>query len=213
MQNSVKEWIVVLGSVVNAVTVVVLAIITRRYAQSAHRQAVAAESLVRVAQAQQKAAEFQAKAAQEQSQASSAQASAARQSIEFMWRQTLETKAIARSVVSASMQRALKEIEYWQSLDSMEALAYLPSIELVPANQTEILEHARKICSEGAAHLSGVFDNLLYAEREITILQRSKIRDTKFSEHFAAAKEYLKFAFVDLQAAQLAFQTVPQRIT
>ena len=42
MQNALKEWIVVLASVVNAATVVVLAIITRRYAQSAHRQAVAA---------------------------------------------------------------------------------------------------------------------------------------------------------------------------
>ena len=114
--------------------------------------------------------------------------------------------------MSASMQRAMREIEYWLRLDSMEAIAYLPSIQLLPANQTEILEHARKICAEGAAHLSGVFDNLLYAEREITILQRCKIRDTKFSEHSAAAKEYLKFAFVDLQAAQLAFQTATQRV-
>jgi hypothetical protein len=69
-----KELIVACAGVVNAVTVVVLAIIASRYAASARRQAVAAESLVGVAEAQQKAAEFQAKAAQEQSRASSAQA-------------------------------------------------------------------------------------------------------------------------------------------
>jgi hypothetical protein len=205
-----KEWIVICASVVNTFTVVVLAIITRQYARSAQRQAVAAESLVGVAQAQQKAAEFQAKAAQEQSHASSAQAAAAQKSIHFAWQQSQQELGVARSVIAAAMQRAMKEIEYWQNLDSLEVLTCLPPIQLVPVNQTEILEYARKVSAAGAAHLSGVFDNLLYAEREITILQRSKIRDAKFlNRHSETENEFLKFAFLDLQAAQLDFQTAP----
>ncbi len=205
-----KELIVACASVVNAVTVVALAIITGRYAASARRQAVAAESLVGVAEAQRKAAEFQAKAAQEQSRASSAQASAAQQSIKFAWQQSLEASAIARSVVAAAMQRAMKEIEYWKNIDNdyLAVTSCLPPIQLVPPNQMEILEHGRKICAEGAAHLSGVFDNLLYAEREITILQRSGRRDANFlSKHSQTANEFLNLAFLDLQAAQLGFQT------
>ena len=205
-----KEWIVICASAVNAVTVVILAVITRRYAESAHRQAVAAESLVGVAQAQQKAAEFQAKAAQEQSHASSAQASAARQSIEFAWQQSQEAKAIARSVVAAAMQTTMKEVEHWQNVDDMAILTCLPPIQLVPANRTEILEHARKISAQGAACLSSVFDNLIYAERELTILQRSVTRQGEFlRKHTEAANEFLKFAFVDLQSAQLEFQSAP----
>ena len=205
-----KEWIIVCASAVNAVTVVVLAFITGSYAKSAHRQAIAAESLVGVAQAQQKAAEFQAKAAQEQSHASSAQASAARQSIEFAWQQSQESKAIARSVVAAATQTAMKEVEYWQNVDDMAIIACLPPIQLVPANRTEILEHARRICAEGAARLSSVFDNLMYAERELTIPQRSVSRQGEFlKKHTVAANEFLKFAFMDLQAAQREFHSAP----
>lgn len=209
-----KELIIACASVVNAATVVVLAILTRQYARSAQRQAVAAESLVGVAQEQSKAAEFQAKAAQEQSHASSAQASAARQMMGFALRQAQEVKSIARTVVVAAMQRSMKEIEYWRNVDSMEVIACLPPIRLLPENQMEILERARTLSAGGSTHLSGAFDNLRCAEREIAILQGSRIKDAKFlRKHSEAANEFLKLAFVDLQAAQLEFQTTPEMIS
>src|SRR5580765_725752 len=122
--------------------------------------------------------------------------------IEFARQQAQEARSIARSVVAAAMQRAMKEIEYWLNVNIMDVIDFIPPVQLVPSTQTEILEHARKISVEGAAHLSGVFDNLLYAERELTILQRRKIKDPQvLRRHGDSANEFLKFAFVDLQAA------------
>jgi hypothetical protein len=66
------------------------------------------------------------------------------------------------------MQRAVKEIEYWQNANIMDVIDFIPPVQLLPINQTEILEQARRISAEGAAHLSGVFDNLMYAERELS---------------------------------------------
>jgi hypothetical protein len=200
-----KDLIQIGVGVVNTVTVVILAIITNRYARSAQRQAVAAEALVGVAEAQQKAAEFQAKAAQEQSRASSAQASSAQQMINFVRQQAEEATLIARSLVAAGMQRAMKEVEYWRNVDS--GIVPLVPIQLVPPNYLEILEHARKISAQGAKHLSGAFDNLLFAERELTIIQRSRSGVEFLKKHAAAANELLIFAFTDLKEAQLEFQT------
>lgn len=189
-----QEWIVVCASVVNAATVVVLAWVTHRYARSAHRQADAAE--------------LQAKAAEEQARAASAQASAAQRSIQFSLEQFEEARSTSRSVVDAAMQRAVKEIEYWQKVSPMEVIGYRLRVQLVPVNQTEILQHARRVSAKGAEHLSEVFDCLMYAEREIEILQHCNAANSNEGrKHCETANEYLKGAFVKLQAAQLAFQT------
>ncbi|MGA9645448.1 MAG: hypothetical protein WBQ76_05955, partial [Candidatus Korobacteraceae bacterium] len=112
-----ESWTAI-ASVVNAVTVVVLAVITFWYARSAKRQAAASES--------------QAGAARQQ-------ATAAFQTLATLRQQMDDTAEIGRTRVATRIASTLRRIEEWESPGRLETAARqgaLPdSFTLVPTDE------------------------------------------------------------------------------
>ena len=157
-------WVIAVATAVNAIAVVVLVWITRKYVISAKRQADAAES-------QAKAAGAQAGAAQAQANAASATLGALRQQI-------YDENVMARMVVESSIKSALSNIEFWlkpgprNSLESsIRSQSLPPAVILTPPNHSQTLERARRLSRQLAADLSLSFDELNTATQKIEAMR------------------------------------------
>jgi hypothetical protein len=157
-------WVIAVATAVNAIAVVVLVWITRKYVVSAKRQADAAES--------------QATAATAQASAAQAQASAASATLNALRRQMYDQDVMASMVVESSIKSTLSNIEFWlkpgprTSLESSIRSQSLPgAVILTPANHGQTLECARRLSRQLAADLSRVFDELNTATQKIEAMR------------------------------------------
>ncbi len=173
------NWLTI-ATVVNAITVVALAIITRQYAASAKRQADAAEGQARASSAQANAAQSQATAAQ-------AQASAALRTLEVLAQRAQDELTSARRTISAAIESGLRHIEFWADPPKLVTLAVrraVPSdVYVVPANAAAAVEAAGKHVPNLVSDLGAAFDNLRFAEMRIESL-RSEINDIPYAEEY-----------------------------
>jgi hypothetical protein len=128
-----REW---LPSWINAVTVVVLAGITWWYAKSAKRQANAADSQARAAIKQAEAAEKQ---------------------MAMLHAQIQEQAGIATATLRESVKELYDAVSHW--VDRMKLWGQLTQqrdVDLLPAQWSSSLEHARKISPALYEKLAGI---------------------------------------------------------
>jgi hypothetical protein len=186
------NWLIIaaivsaLAAVVNAVSVVVLVWITKRYSEST--AAILEESR-------------KARAAAE------SQASAARQSVAVLQRQFEEQLGLGLSVVKNTIDSAISSISYWKQRDlktGARAPGFPPSDGLTPSNAISAVEHARRISAEVAQHLSSAFDALRNTRNEIERMRAvGSAKSTTFLETSPSrADEFLSDAFAKLQKAR-----------
>ena len=165
-----NDWsitVTAFATVVNAVAVVVLVVVTIWYARSAKRQANASEQ-------QAKAASEQAKAAQSQAGAAQAQASTASATLYELRRQLYDQKDMEVALVEGEIKSALTNTEYLlapgprSNLESAIRANALPQeVVLAPSNPEAVLECARRVSTALALQLGHVFDELRIAKSEI----------------------------------------------
>ncbi len=116
-----REW---LPSRINAVTVVVLAVITWWYAKSTKRQANAAES---------------------QANAAIKQAEAAEKQMAMLHAQIQEQAGIAKATLKESVKELSAAVSHWRErLRLWGQLGEQREVDLLPAQWASSLEHARK---------------------------------------------------------------------
>lgn len=195
------EWMAI-ASVVNAVTVVVLAIITAWYAFSAKRQANAAEN-------QAKAATVQAEAAKSQSLAAHSQATAALETIAALREETFNQRATARQVVLHSIQTAISNIEYWEGQGTLESRAqqraFPQTIALLPSNQSYALDSARMLSHDLASQLNTAFNILGRATSHIEsmrVTQQDQLNMQLVTRQSGETRELLAEAKALIQKCQ-----------
>jgi uncharacterized protein YjeT (DUF2065 family) len=179
MTQTIIAW----ASAVNAISVLVLVVVTIFYAREASKS--------------RKAAERQAETSEE--------------TLRMLRLQIEEQAGLGRTIVKTAMQSALRAIEYWQQENNVYNLAtlhQLPSdINLVPEGARSAVEHARRISVEGSEQLSSSFDSLRFAETEITIMRDAKQTDVRFYEARASnANRHLTEAKCALEQAQRLFR-------
>jgi hypothetical protein len=162
-------WIAI-ATVVNAVTVIVLAFITYWYARSAKRQAKATEEIATASVQQSKAAHEQALAAQ-------AQAHAARETVGELREQVMTQRVTAHQVVAAAIATAMSQIEHWEGTGVIETRAQraaLPNtVALLPSNHTIAQECATRLSPNVLTDLNSAFNFLQSAQSHIEGMRRS----------------------------------------
>jgi hypothetical protein len=175
----------------------VLALITRHYASITNK-------ILKESEKSRRAAELQASSSQ-------AQATAAFESIALVRQQMEDQLGLGRSVIHTVIDSAISAIARWKSLPLThvaKAPGFPPSDDLIPANATNAVEHARRISHEMASQLSSAFDELKSARSEIERIRLlgnsrgvgSSFLDTRPSK----APEYLDSAFRKFQDVKAA---------
>ena len=193
--NIITAVVMSIATAVNTAFVVILVRVTKKYTR------ITGEIL--------EAAQAQAKAAQTQANAAQAQASAASETISALRQQIEEQLGLGRTAVQTIITSAMKQIEYWKSMEISFATSRTlpPTEDLIPTTIASAIEHARRISREGAEHLSGVFDNLRLARNEIEAVKLAG-RQWPLPGHFKSeadgqrAKKFVDMAFIELQNAQ-----------
>lgn len=148
------------------------------------------------------------KAIESQASASRAQASAAFQSIELVRQQLEDQLGIGRSVIHSAVDSAVSAISYWKErpvTDVAKALGLPPTDNLIPANASAAIEHARRIDPQVAQELSSAFDDLRNASHEIErirLLAKPMERLGFLEQTPSKAPDYLDSAFKKLQAVK-----------
>ena len=203
-----ESWTAI-ASVVNAVTVVVLAAVTYWYARSAKRQAAASE-------AQALAANAQAIASQQQASAAQQQATAAYQSLLALRHQLDDAAEIGRAMVETRIVSTLRRIDEWESPGRLETMATegrLPSnFTLVPADETYLIESARRISRDFAIRLANAFDHLRSADDAVNGMQvaaeRNRGRTDIYRRESEKASQFIASAKAELQRCRTDIYTV-----
>jgi hypothetical protein len=149
LTETTADWIVAVASIVNAISVVILVRITSRYAEST--QQILEES-------------------RKSREAAEKQAAAAQANIDFLQHQ-IETQAgLGRMMVQSAIESRITSITYWRSLplsDLSRATSLPNPNDLLPANLSSALEHARGISPTIGQLFSEAVDNLRIAKNEI----------------------------------------------
>jgi hypothetical protein len=180
------DWITAIAAIVNALSVIVLVVITNRYATST--QAILEES--------RKARE-----------AAERQATAAQANIEFLQRRLEEQTGLGRNTVQGAINTAIASIFYWRALpiSDLSKASSLPSPEdLLPMNLSTVLEQARGISPFVGGLVSVGFDNLQLAKNEIERIKNvsAEVRTGYFDPRPGNADSYLAEALRKFQEAQ-----------
>jgi len=152
IRMNAMEWAAVVtacAAVVNAVSVVILALITRQYARST--KAILEES-------------------KKARSAAESQASAASLSVSLLQRQIEEQFGLGQSIVASAVESLMKQIEYWKSQD-IKKLALCnglpPTTDLVPPIFQAAVEHARRISPVAGEALLKASDEVKLAKNAI----------------------------------------------
>ncbi len=181
--HPIIEW-------VNAISVVVLVLVTAYYAWTTRRILAESEKM-------RKASEKQAAAADQQALAAFATLAHLRQQVE-------ELQGLGRSIVQTTTDSIIRSIEEWKKLDIKGKFAIaetFPAPRLLPENAQTVLDHARRISPDYAAQLRAAFDDLRSAEDQIEILRRgaTAYRRGFFDPGAYDPNQYLTSAFSKLQ--------------
>ena len=146
------EWAAVVSAtaaVLNAISVVTLAVITWHYARST--KAIFEES-------------------KKARSAAEAQASAASLSVSLLQRQLEEQFGLGRSIVDSAIESLMKQIEYWKSQD-IKKLALCnglaPTTDLVPSFFQSAVDHARRVSPAAGEALLKASDSAKLAKNAI----------------------------------------------
>jgi hypothetical protein len=129
-----------------------------------------------------------------------------------MYQQLEEQAGLGQSVVQSAIESAISQITWWKAKD-LEGLARTQGLpltdNLVPANATAAVDHARRISALAAQELSAAFDALRNAQSEIESMRHVELGLGTALGHFARgsklAQEYLETAFAKIQKAQATF--------
>lgn len=201
-----ESWTAV-ASVVNAVTVVVLAAITYWYARSANRQAAASELQTAAANAQAKAAQAQARAATEQ-------ATAAFQTLATLREQMDDAGQVGKAAVETRIVTTLRRIEEWESPGRLETAANQGALahnfSLIPADEPYLIESARRVSREFALRLTEAFDHLRSASDIINgmkMADRDRVGAEFYKRESNRAKAFLALAKTALQRCRTDIYT------
>lgn len=168
LMNQIIVW-------VNAISVVVLVVVTAYYAWTTRK--ILAES------------EKMRKAAEKQAESAVAQASAALATLHHLQQQVENLQGLGRSIVRTTIDSVVRSIEDWKGLDIKANFAIaetFPSPALIPENAQIVVEHARRISDCCATLLTEMFDDLREAENQINILRAGA--NAKRSGFFNPAK-------------------------
>lgn len=187
LSNLIVDW-------VNAVSVVVLVLVTAYYAWTTRQILTESEKM-------RKAAEKQATSAEQQ-------ASAAFETLHHLRQQVEELQGLGRSIVRTTTDSLIRGIEEWRKLDIKAHFATadtLPSPRLLPENAQTVLDHARRISDDCATLLAQAFDDLRSAEDQIEILRKgaTAYRGGFFSPAAFDPNPYLTTAFSKLQEVRM----------
>jgi hypothetical protein len=177
-------------NVINALAVVVLVFVTAWYAKSTAKILEETRKTTKAIERQAEAAEKQLKALHEQ-----------------MTRQAVSEKAVIANV----MQKALSDIEYWQSanIPNLATSRQLPQqIDLVPADAGMALLYVSHVSRDAWEELQAAFTNLRYPRGELEIFRHAHVTDGSFFEtHIHKATENLRLAAASLEVARSHLQT------
>lgn len=188
LMNNTQE-VIFWATVVNAVSVFVLVVVTIWYASSTAR-------ILDESRKARKASERQADAAEE--------------SLRVLRHQLEEHTGLGRTIVASAIQSARRNIEYWRraNIYNLACIRALPSvIDLPPSNSGSAVEHARRISVDGSGELSSCFDNLRHARAEIEIIRDAHQTSPHFYEqHTQSALKYIELAEVELNSAERYFR-------
>ena len=159
--------------------------------------------------AQLAASQKQVEAAIKSADAATTSANAAQESLSLMRHQFEEQAGIGQSIVQSAIESAISQITWWKAKD-LERLARFQGLpltdNLVPANATTAVDHARRISAPAAQELSAAFDALRTAQSEIESMRHVDLGLGTASGYFARgsklAQECLESAFANIQKAQ-----------
>jgi hypothetical protein len=202
-QMNLTDWIVAVASSVNAISVVVLVVITYKYAEST-------KAILEESHKAREAAERQADAAQQNIKAANSQANAAQANVDFLQRQLEAQIGLGRGMVQAAIDSAIRSISYWRGLqisDLSRATSLPDPSGLLPPNIATVVEHASRISVPAAELVSEGFDNLRLAKNEVErVRNASKAINTGFYDSTpSSAEKYLAEAFGKFQKARSYF--------
>ncbi len=180
------ESVIAVFTAINAVSVVVLAIITYHYARSTKK--ILEES-------------------RKARLASESQALAAQESLTVLRQQIEEQAGIANTAIQQTIQTALERIIYWetQNVQNIVFSGEVPdTIGLVPSNQQSVVDHAMRISREISLDLERGFEQLKRAENELAVMKNSPptARSSTFERRFPVFNGHLGAARVHLERAR-----------
>jgi hypothetical protein len=177
-------WVSLAASVVNALTVVVLAILTFGYAQSAKRQADAARA---------------------QATAAGEQALAAQRTLEAISAQEVGRVQADRTTVNIAILSAIRIAEYWTRKDTLITLSVrraLPEhIYLLPALADAAVECAIRMNQKAAVELANAFDYLRLGQMRIESMRSTPVaEDVRYHTQYADdATEHIRIGVLTLR--------------
>ncbi|MBZ5641150.1 MAG: hypothetical protein LAO19_00155 [Acidobacteriia bacterium] len=156
------QWLSEASQIVNAISVVVLVLVTWYYARTTKR-------ILRESEKMRQAAERQATYA-------ASQANSAQESLNILRGQIENLLGLGSSVVCTAIDSTIRNIEDWKKLDISHNLAtakyFPPSSGILPGNAQTVLEHARKISNECVSLLNDAFSDLRTAQNYIEMLKQ-----------------------------------------
>lgn len=180
------ESVIAVFTAINAVSVVVLSIITWHYARSTKR-------ILEESRKARLASESQARAAQE--------------SLTVLRQQIEEQAGIASIAIQQTIQTALERIIFWeiQNVQDMVFNGEVPdTIGLVPSNHQSVIDHAMRISGDISLDLERGFEQLNRAENEIRLMNDAPAtsRPSVYNSHFSVFDDHLNSARTHLERAR-----------